>query len=158
MKKIILILLTTYSVYAGGVFSMGSKNVGITAGTDNSFGNTYTVLGANVSYFIVDNLSIGASYQAFLGADPTINEVTVPVTYHIPLEGMSYRPYLGAFYNQTFIDKPYKDSNIYGGRLGVSLQTSLNSFMSFGWVQEFVSSDKNREKKGYPEVSAGFSF
>ena len=158
MKKIILILLTTYSVYAGGVFSMGSKNIGITAGTDNSFGNTYTVLGANVSYFIIDNLSIGASYQAFLGDEPNINQVTVPVTYHIPMEGTSYRPYLGAFYNQTFIDDPYNDYNILGGRVGVSLQTSLNSFMSLGWVQEFSSSAKNRENQSYPEISAGFSF
>jgi len=158
MKKIILILLTTYSIYAGGLFSVGSKNVGVTVGTDNSFGNSYTVLGANVNYFVVDNLSIGASYQAFLGSDPKINEVTVPVTYHVPIEGTTYRPYIGAFYNQTFIDDPYKDYNIYGGRVGLSLQTSLNSFMSFGWVQEFSTSDKDRDKKGYPEISAGFSF
>jgi len=158
MKKILLILLTTSSLFSEGIFTAGSKDLAVTAGTDNSFGNSYTVLGANVNYFVVDNLSIGASYKAFLGADPKINEVTVPVTYHVPLEGTTYRPYLGAFYNQTFIDDPFKDYNIYGGRVGLSLQTSLNSFMSFGWVQEFSTSDNNREKKGYPEVSAGFSF
>ena len=161
MKKIILILLiTTYHIVAGGVFSVGNKHMGFTIGTDNSFGNNYTVLGANINYFIVDNLSIGASYQTYLGDDPTINDITVPVTYYIPLEGTSYRPYLGAFYNHTFIDDPYEDYDIYGGRLGFSLQTSTNTFVSFGWVQEFTNSsgDDDTESRGYPEVSAGFAF
>jgi outer membrane protein W len=158
MKKIILLILTTSTIFAGGVFSVGSKNVGINIGTDSSFGNSYTVLGANVNYFIIDNLSIGASYQAFLGGNPSINQITVPVTYHIPIEGTTYRPYLGAFYNQTFIEDPYKDYNIYGGRVGLSLQTSLNSFMSFGWVQEFSNSGENTKNRGYPEISAGLSF
>jgi len=158
MKKIILALLTTTTIYAGGIFSIGSKNVGITVGSDNSLGNNYTVLGANVNYFILDNLSIGASYQTFLGGTPDINQVTVPVTYHIPLENTTYRPYLGAFYNHTFIDDPYNDYNLYGGRAGVSLQTSPSSFMSFGWVQEFSKSGEDTESRGYPEVTGGFSF
>ncbi len=159
MKKTILFLLFSSLIYAeGGPFLAGKKNFGLTVGSDNNFGNNYTLVGANVNYYVIDNLSVGASYNAFLGDSPKINEVTVPVTYHIPLEGISYRPYIGAFYNQTFIDAPYEDYNIWGGQIGVSLQTSMNSFMSLGWVQEFSTSDKNREKKGYPQISAGFSF
>ncbi len=158
MKKIILLLLATSTIYAEGVFSVGSKNVGLTVGSESSFGNSYTVLGVNVNYFVLDNLSVGAAYQAFLGGDPDINQVTVPVTYHLPLENTTYRPYLGAFYNRTFIDKPYEDYNIYGGRAGLSLQTTPNSFMSFGWVQEFSNSGEDSENRGYPEVMGGFSF
>ncbi len=158
MKNIILFLLFCTAINAEGLFSSGNKNFGVTVGTNNSFGNSYTVVGANVNYFVVENLSVGAEYNAFLGDSPSINEVTVPVTYHIPIEGVSYRPYVGAFYNQTYIEDPFKDYNIWGGRIGVSLQTSMNSFMSLGWVQEFSTSDKNREKKGYPQISAGFSF
>lgn len=158
MKKIILALLTTTTIYAGGIFSIGSKNIGVTVGSDNSFGNNYTVFGANVNYFILDNLSIGASYQTFFGGTPDIDQVTVPVTYHIPLENTTYRPYLGAFYNHTFIDDPYNDYNIYGGRAGVSLQTSPNSFMSFGWVQEFSNNGEETDNRGYPELTGGFSF
>ncbi len=159
MKKIILLLLASSSIYAeGGVFSVGSKNVGFTVGTDNSFGNNYTVLGANVNYFIIDNLSLGASYQAFLGGTPDINQVTVPVTYHLPLENTTYKPYLGAFYNRTFMEKPYNDYDIYGGRAGLSVQTSQNSFMSFGWVQEFSNTGEDNENRGYPEFTGGFSF
>jgi len=158
MKKTILFLLCSLIFAEEGPFSSGNKNFGVTVGSENSFGNTYTIVGANVNYFVIDNLSIGASYNSFLGDSPNINEVTVPVTYHIPVEGVSYRPYIGAFYNQTFIDNPLKDYNIWGGHIGISLQTSMNSFMSLGWVQEFSTSDKKREKKGYPQISAGFSF
>ena len=158
MKQTILLLLFITTIHSEGLFSGGNKNFGVTVGADNSFGNSYTTVGVNVNYYVIDNLSIGASYNAFLGDSPSINELTVPVTYHIPIEGVSYRPYLGAFYNQTFIEDPFKDYNIWGGRIGVSLQTSMNSFMSLGWVQEFSTSDKKREKKGYPQISAGFSF
>lgn len=159
MKKMILVLLATSTlIYAGGVFGIGSKNVGVTVGSENSLGNNYTVVGVNVNYFVVDNLSVGASYQGFLGGEPNINQISVPVTYHVPLENTTYRPYLGAFYNHTFIEKPYDDYNILGGRAGLSLQTTSNSFMSFGWVQEFSNNRKNITNRGYPEVSGGFSF
>lgn len=158
MKKLIFVLLTTSTIYAGGLFSLGSKNVAITVGSDSSFGSSYTVVGANVNYFVVDNLSIGASYKSFLGGNPDINQVTVPVTYHIPLERTTYLPYLGAFYNHTFMDKPYENYDIYGGRIGLSLQTTVNSFISFGWVQEFSNSGNNTKNRGYPEVMGGFSF
>lgn len=158
MKHLVLLLLTSSSIYAGGLFSLGSKNVGVTLGTESSFGNTYTVMGANVNYFVLDNLSVGTSYQAFLGGTPDITQVTVPVTYHVPLENTTYVPYLGAFYNRTFIEKPYKDYDIYGGRAGLSLQTTPNSFMSVGWVQEFSNNANNTENRGYPEVMGGFSF
>ena len=158
MKKTILMLLATSTIYAGGAFSVGSKNVRVIASTDSSFGNTYTVLGLNANYFVVDNLSLGASYQTYLGGTPSINQVTVPATYYVPLEGMPIIPYIGGFYSKTFIEAPYDDYDIYGGRIGASMQTSQNSYVSFGWVQELASSSDNISKRGYPEMSAGISF
>ena len=158
MKKIILLLLATSSIYAGGIFSLGSKNISITAGTDNSFGNNYTILGVNVNYFVIDNLSLGASYQAYLGGTPDISQITIPVTYFIPLEQLPFSPYIGTFYTKTFIEEPFKDYDIYGSRVGVSLKNSNNSYISFGWVQEFDTSSTGIKKRGYPEVSAGIAF
>ena len=163
MKKMILLLLATGTIYAGGIFSIGHKNVGFTVGTDDSFGNTYTVLGASVNYFVLDNISVGAAFQTYLGDDPTINQITVPVTYHLPLENTTYRPYLGAFYNHTFMGDTdtvkYEDYDLFGGRIGVSMQTSANSYISFGWVQEFsTNTSDDIDSHGYPEFSGGLSF
>lgn len=158
MKKTILMLLATSTIYAGGAFSIGSKNISVIASTDDSFGNEYTVLGVNANYFVLDNLSLGASYQAYLGGTPSINQITVPVTYYVPLEDLPMHPYFGAFYTKTFIGKPYDDYEIYGGRVGVSMRTSNNSYISVGWVQEIDSSSDNIKKRGYPEVSAGIAF
>lgn len=158
MKKIILTLLTTSTIYAAGVFSIGSKNVGITVGSDSSLGNNYTVIGANVNYFVLDGISMGASYHAFLGGTPDIQQLTFPVTYYLPLGNSTFRPYAGAFYTHTMIEAPYDNYDIYGGRVGISMQTSQSSYVSFGWVQEFSEEGNNINKRSYPEFSAGFSF
>ena len=159
MKKIILIIaIITTSIYAGGIFSAGNKNFGFTLGSSTNFNETYTVAGVNVNYFIAENLSIGTDYKGFFGSSPTMHQLTVPVTYHLPLENTTYKPYIGAFFNHTFLETPYKDYNIYGGRAGLSIQTSINSFMSLGWVQEFNNNGDHIENQGYPEISGGFSF
>lgn len=162
MKKTALSLLVAASVsHASGMFSVGHKNFGFHIGQDNAYGNNYTVIGVNVSYFLIDNLSTGLGYQTWLGEDPSINQVTLPLTYHVPIEGM-LRPYVGAFYSHTFMgeDKHYEynDYDSYGGRVGVTMQTSPNSYVSFGWVQEVYDDGVDKESRGYPQVSAGFSF
>lgn len=159
MKKIIPILLSTsILIFAQNVFSAGEKHFGFTLGSSNNFNKTYTVAGVKVNYFVVDNLSVGAEYKGFFGEDPSISQVTVPVTYYLPLENITYTPYLGAFFNRTFIDNSFKDYNIYGGRAGVSLQISPHSFFSIGWVQEFSNTGSDIENDGYPEITGGFSF
>ena len=56
------------------------------------------------------------------------------------------------------METPSSNYNMWGGRIGIILQTSMNSFMSLGWVQELSTSDKHQKRKGYPEISAKFSF
>ncbi|NEW60931.1 hypothetical protein GSY74_06505 [Sulfurovum sp. bin170] len=157
MKKIAMSILLTSTIYAGGIFSVGHKNISITAGTDTAYGNTYTVMGIDAHYFIVDNISMGISYHTWLGDDPSINQITIPMTYHIPLN-IGFSPYLGGFYSRTMIGEDNNDYNSYGGRVGMTMQTSPSSYMSFGWVQEFNENGDNVSSRGYPEVSAGISF
>jgi hypothetical protein len=162
MKKIAMILLLSVSfANAGGMFSIGHKNFGFTVGQDTAYGNSYSVLGVNAHYFVADNLSIGASYSLWLGSDPSISQITVPVTYLIPL-AIPFRPYVGAFYSHTFMGEDgrvnYDDYDSYGGRVGMSMITSSNSYVSFGWVQEVYDDGINKESRGYPEVSGGISF
>jgi hypothetical protein len=158
MKKIIMILFLTSAIHAGGLFSVGHKNFGFTVGSSTGYGNTYTVVGINANYFITDNLSVGAGYTGWFGDDPKINEISFPVTYYMPTES-SYKPYVGAVYRHTFIDEPYDDHDVYGGRLGVAIVTGSNSFMSIGWVQEYYDNGVDgSDSRGYPEINAGFTF
>jgi hypothetical protein len=101
-KIVMSLILSTSIASAEGMFSIGHKNFGFTIGQDSAYGNNYSVLSINAHYFLVDNLSLGASYALWLGDDPTINQLTVPITYYIPLS-LPFSPYLGAFYSHTFI-------------------------------------------------------
>ena len=161
MKKIAISILLTGAIYAGGIFSVGGKNIGVTAGTDTAYGNNYTVMGVNVHYFVVDNISMGISYQVWLGNDPSINQITMPITYHIPLD-IGFRPYIGGFYSHTMIGEDdnydYDDYNSYGGRAGITMQTSSSAYMSLGWVYEITENGANISSRSYPEVSASISF
>jgi hypothetical protein len=161
MKKFLLATLLSGSIYAGGMFSVGHKNVSVTAGTDTAYGNTYTVIGLNAHYFVVDNISVGLSYTTWLGNDPSINQFNVPITYHIPI-AEPYRPYIGGFYSRTLRGEAnghdYGDYDSYGGRVGVTMQTGDGAYVSMGWVQEVTESGDNVSSRGYPEVSAGISF
>jgi hypothetical protein len=158
MKKTILVLLLSISLQAEGLFSQGQKNFGITAGTSTGYGNTYTVVGASANYFVIDNLSVGAEYRGWFGESPTINEINIPITYYVPTNS-TYQPYGGVTYKHTFIEEPYEDYNIYGVRAGVAMSLGPNSFMTIGWVQEFFDKTiDGDDSRGYPEISAGFSF
>ncbi len=161
MKKIIIATLLSSSIYAGGIFSVGHKNISVTAGTDTAYGNTYTVLGVNAHYFVVDNLSVGLSYTSWLGSDPSINQFTIPVTFHPPI-ALPFRPYIGGFYSRTIMGSDnnynYNDYDSYGGRVGLTMQTGNGTYVSMGWVQEITENGEDISSRGYPEVSAGISF
>ena len=156
-QTLFTLLLSASTLYASGLFSVGHKNFGFSIGQDSAYNNNYTVIGLNANYFPVENLSVGFGYQTWLGSTPSINQITLPLTYHIPLE-MMYTPYIGTFYSHTFIEDPYQDYDSYGGKIGLTMQTSQSSYISFGWVHEIYDDGINSESRGYPEVSAGFSF
>jgi hypothetical protein len=160
MKKLFLAVALAASLY-GDIFSQGGKNFGVTLGTSHSYGTTYTIVGVSASYFIVDNLLAGLEYRGWFGGEPSINEVSVPFTYMVPLQG-KFRPYLGGFYRHTFMGSSdyidYEDYDVYGGRVGVSMINGRNSYFSVGWVQEYYDNDIGESSNGYPEFAVGMSF
>jgi len=163
MKKIISLWLLSASLAWSGVYVQGSKNFGLSVGSGSLSvarkTNVYTIVGVSANYFVVDNLSLGFGVRAWLGNSPSIQEVTVPVTYFIPLHE-TYRPYLGVFVRHTFVESPFDDYNSYGGRAGVAMKLSDNAYMSLGWVQEFHDKDVfgNNSSSGYPEITIGIAF
>ena len=155
MKKIIgLWLLFNVVSFGAGSFNIGHKNFSFHMSQDNR----YTVVGGSVSYLVMDGLSTGLSFTTWLGDTPNINQITVPLTYYIPLD-IGFRPYMGTFFSHTFVgDEKYEDYSSYGGRVGVALQTGSNSYISFGWVERFDSRGDTLLKSGHPEFSGGVSF
>ncbi len=158
MQKVIISLLVSTTIYAGGLFSLGNKNFGFSVGSGSGYGNDYTIVGINANYFVTDGLSVGAGYTGWFGDDPKVTEISIPITYYMQTQSL-YNPYAGVIYRHTFIDKPYEDHDVYGGRVGVAMSTGGNSFMSFGWVQEYYDNGRDgSDSRGYPEINAGFTF
>ena len=136
----------------------GDKQIGVTLGAGSGYGSNYTIFGVGGYYFPIDGLSVGLGYRGWFGSDPGINELTVPVTYYIPLH-QKFRPYAGVLYRRTFIDSPFEDYNTFGARVGVAMTLSPNSYISVGWVQEYYDTCNTDDcSNGYPEFAVGFSF
>jgi hypothetical protein len=149
-------LLLSSSLFANP-FAKGGTSLGLVVGSGSAYNSSYTVLGINASYFVIDNLLTGIEYRGWFGASPTINEVSVPVTYIAPIH-KKFRPYLGSFYRRTFVSStsrvPSSEYDVYGVRAGISVVTSSSSYASLGWVEEFYENSSN----SYPEIVVGISF
>ncbi len=153
-----LTLFLTLSPLYADVFSQGQKHIGITISSGSSYNSTYTIVGVKANYFIVNNLSMGLEYRGWFGGTPTLHELSIPLTYHAPLHPV-YRPYAGAFYRHSFVASPYRDYDVYGFRVGMSMKLSAGSYSTFGWVQEYYpQSSGDGTSRGYPEISIGLSF
>ena len=160
MKKLLLLPIMIASLNAADIstlFSQGQKNFGFGVGASSGYGTDYTVVGANFNYFIQNNLSVGIGYQGYFGGDPKINELSIPLTYYYPLN-TQYHPYIGGIYRHTFIDEPYEDYDVIGGRVGIAMTMGENTYMQVGWVQEHRTHGDDEQDKGYPEISMGFVF
>lgn len=145
LRKLWLVgLLLSFSVTsnAANLFLKGSKGIGVVLGSGSvNFGlksENYIIGGVSLSYFVMNNLELGVGYRGWFGGDPTLHQVTIPATYYFPLKG-KVRPYGGGFVRQTWSSDSniIDDYNSYGGRLGVVMITSRNSYVGIGWVQEY---------------------
>ena len=172
MKKLLLLpimsvlacpwgIASLHAANLSALFSQGQKNFGFGVGASSGFGENYTVVSANLNYFIQDNISAGVGYQGWFGADPKINEISIPITYYHPLSEQ-YHPYVGAIYRHTFVGDSDKynteDYNVFGGRVGVAMTMGSNAYMQVGWVQEHRTHGDDSQNEGYPEVSMGIVF
>lgn len=140
-----------------GPFEQGKVRVGFYGGAGSNYGQTYLILGGGGGYFLMDGLEIGADFEGWLLEDPTIWKLTPQIRYVLwQLEPV--RPYLGAFWRQTYIGDPYEDFSSYGGRVGVAYKSGRN-YLAVGVVYEkyndCVSGDCDST---YPEFAFWLSF
>ncbi|TEW54674.1 ferrodoxin oxidoreductase beta subunit [Psychromonas sp. RZ22] len=156
-----LILLTAFLVLSNIAYSAtltaGIKSVGIQLGSASIGNEKYTVVGASIGYFALENLMVGGAYEYWFSGTPTVSKATLQSTYYIPASE-KIKPYFGLLYSHYFVeDVPDVDS--YGYRVGVAY---INSPMlvSAGIRQEKYTSNKsifyNDDVTG--EVVIGFNF
>jgi hypothetical protein len=144
----------------GGAFSKGRSHFVVTAGNGYAFDESYLVLGAGVSYYLVDGLNVGLALESWSGSDPGMLKFTPSVQYvfhQIPL----LNPYVGGFYRRSYIDGlDYIDS--VGARAGVYLKAGSNAYIGIGGVYESYSSCDETTYRScedtYPEVSFTIAF
>lgn len=156
-RKILVILLFVTTLLQAEIFDKGKSNFGVSLGAGSSYNNTYTLIGVSGNYFVVDNLSVGLSYRGWFGATPMQNEIALATNYFVPISE-KFRPYLGAFVRETFIEG-YDNRESYGARGGVAIVTN-NSYISLGYAYEQFGSCLIKEEcsTSYPEIVFGLSF
>lgn len=161
----LVLTLTVLPAHAATLFVKGSKGVGVTLGNGSiQYGRhteNYIILGVNASYYLIDNLELGLGYRGWFDGEPTQHQVTVPLTYYIPVHH-KIKPYVGTFARRTFVSdsKLLDDYNSYGFRVGAAVVTSRNSYMGVGWVQEYYDDCEQWKEcsTGNLEVTFGVGF
>ncbi len=135
----------------------GSKSVSIKLGTASSGNQNYTIAGASLQYFALDNLAIGGGYEYWFSGSPTISKASLQSTYYFPLE-QHIKPYLGVLYSHYFVEDS-SDIDAYGYRLGVAYIKSP-MILSAGIKQEKYTSSNPVYFDQDPQLEfmVGFSF
>ncbi|NPA66865.1 MAG: hypothetical protein GXO11_08300 [Epsilonproteobacteria bacterium] len=154
-----LSLLLATSLQAGSLFQQGNVSVGVNAGSGSvhvGVSKDYFVIGVRGDFFIYDNLSVGIGVSSWLGDDPTITEVTLPVTYYFDTN-MRFYPYLGGFYRYSYYSGDYNDLSYtsVGGRAGISY-SSGRGYAGVGVIGEY--NVDTGESRFDPEMFVGIMF
>ena len=113
-------------------FNKGSTTVAVSLGSGSFFNESYLILGAGVGYYLVDGLEASIDFDAWLGGEPDIYEVTPKLTYVFD-NASHVKPYVGAFYNRTFIENR-DDSNSIGYRAGFYTPAGGKAHVGIGIV------------------------
>lgn len=133
-----LLLSSAFPAYAAGVagmFGQGHAQFSLGGGNGYAFDNNYFVVGASISYNVLDGLAAGLSLEKWSRGDPGITKYSPFVQYAFFVDGSSVTPYVGAFYRHTVVDG-LPDINSVGERAGINVVSGSNAYISFGFVQE----------------------
>ncbi len=145
---------------SAGVFSSGHLHGSIVAGYGSAFNDNYTVLGAGVTYYVIDGLALGANFETWRGGEPTLSKLTFStqyVFYQVP----TLKPYVGAFYRRTYVTG-LDDLNSYGARAGAYFQVGRSAYLGFGGIYEKYADCTDSKYRScsdtYPEMTLTFAF
>jgi hypothetical protein len=158
-----LLVLSAFPVCAaaeGGMFGQGRTHFSLVGGNGYAFDNNYFVIGASASYYVLDGLGVGFSFEKWSGGNPHITKYA-PFAQYVFYQASSMQPYFGGFYRHTTVDG-LPDINSVGARAGINIASGSNAYVSAGIVYEtYLDCQKTVYRScrvSYPEVSLTFGF
>lgn len=166
MNRVLLamaLLMSTLPVRAAdmaGMFGQGSTQFSLLAGSGYAFNNNYLVIGAGMSYYVLDGVGVGLSYENWSGSSPSINKTSPSIQYVFYRES-SLQPYVGGFYRHSVISG-LPSINSVGARAGVYFASGRRSVVGIGLAYESYLNCQtaiyNSCSEAYPEFSFIFGF
>lgn len=124
----ILLVLPAFPVCAateGGMFGQGRTQFALVAGNGYAFDNNYFVIGASVSYYVLDGLGVGLSLENWSGGGPGITKYA-PFAQYVFYQASPVQPYVGGFYRHTAVGG-LPGINSVGARAGIYIAAGPNA-------------------------------
>ena len=144
-----------------GMFGQGHTQFSVVVGNGYAFDESYFVLGAGVSYYVLNGLGVGLSFEKWSGGSSGITKYAPFVQYVFYQASSSVQPYVGAFYRHTVVDG-MPNINSVGERAGINIVSGRNAYISLGFVQEIYldcqESVQQTCRETYPELGFTFGF
>lgn len=166
MNKLLFTMLLVLAAFparaagVGGMFGQGSAQFSLIVGSGYAFNNSYSVIGAGASYYVLDGVSVGLSFENWSGNGPGIKKISPSVQY-VFNQASSVKPYVGGFYRHAVISG-LPSVNSAGARAGVFFASNPNTAFGAGLVYESYLNCQtmiyNSCSETYPEISIIFAF
>ena len=145
---------------AAEIFGQGSTQFSLLAGSGNAFNNNYFIVGAGASYYVLDGMGVGLSYENWSGSSPGINKISPSVQY-VFYRASSLQPYVGGFYRHAVISGQ-SGINSVGARAGVYFASGQRSEVGVGLAFESYLNCRTAIYSScseiYPEITFIFGF
>jgi hypothetical protein len=166
MNSLLLTLLLLLSALpacaagVGGMFGQGQAQYSLVVGNANAFDNNYFVIGAGASYYVLDGMGVGLSFEKWSGGGPGITKYA-PFAQYVFYQVPAVQPYIGGFYRHTDI-AGLPGLNSVGARAGVFIASGSNATVGVGFVHESYLNCQVTIYRAcsttYPDISFTFVF
>jgi hypothetical protein len=118
----------------GDMYRHGRTHLTVGGGKGRTFDNNYTAISLSASYYAMDGLALGISYESWTGGDRHIIKYAPSVQY-VFYESTMVQPYVGVFYRHTGVDG-LPDIDSLGESAGINIPSGDHAYVSIGFVHE----------------------
>jgi len=166
MNRLLLTMLLVVTAFpasaAGGgtMFAEGRTHLSLVAGNGYAYNNSYLVIGASATYYVLDGVGVGLSLENWSGADPGITNYA-PFVQYVIYQASVVQPYVGMFYRHSSVSGQSSYDSV-GGRAGIYYSSGANAYLGIGMVYESyldcTTAVYGSCSSTYPEITLVFGF